>query len=82
MIKKCTSFYDLKVTFGYIRVISENVCQIIYRECEYFENKNCIFGQTIWLLHSFLSYLNTKRLISPERESFRCSYFVRFILGI
>ena len=49
---------------------------------EYFKDENHIFGQTIWLLHGFLQNYNTKRLISPEREGFRDSNFVRFILGI
>ena len=39
------------------------------------------FDQT-WLYHSFLRYSNTERPISPEREGFRGSNFVRFILGI
>ena len=49
---------------------------------EYFEDEKRIFGQTIWLLHSFLRNLNTKRLISSEREDLRGSNFVRFILDI
>ena len=43
--------------------------------------ENPFFGQT-WLLHSLLRNLNIKSLISPEREGFRSSNFVRFILGI
>ena len=52
------------------------------QEVSVFDDEKRIFGQTIWLLHSFLRNLNTKRLISPEREGFRDSNFVRFILGI
>ena len=31
---------------------------------------------------AYLDILNTKRLISPEREGFRGSNFGRFILGL
>ena len=56
--------------------------QNIHRKYEYFENKHCIF----WSKHGFFTasfdILNTKRLISPEREGFRGSNFDRFILGL
>ena len=56
--------------------------QNIYRKYEYFQNKHCI----VWSKHGCftpsLDILNTKRLISPEREGFRGSNFVRFILGV
>ena len=58
------------------------LCQNIHMKYECFDDEKRIFGQTIWLLHSFLRNLNTKRLISPERNGFRGSNFVRFILGI
>ena len=39
-----------------------------YLFCYKFEDENRIFGQTIWLLNSFLENYNTISLISPERE--------------
>ena len=43
----------------------------MHMKYEYFENRNYILGQTTWLLHSFLTYLNTKSQISPEGETCR-----------
>ena len=61
-----TTFYDLKVTFGCIGESPEHLWQNIHRK----------------YLESFLRYLNTKRLISPEREGFWGSNFDRFLLGL
>ena len=44
-------FYDLKITFGYTGEIPEKNIDMKY---EYFEDENHIFGQAIWLLHTFL----------------------------
>ena len=49
---------------------------------EYFENKHCIFWSKHGGFTASIYILNTKRLISPEREGFRDSNFVRFILGV
>ena len=82
-----TTFYDLKVIFWYIGESPENfmskytLCQNIHRKYEYFENKHCIFWSKHGCFTASLDILNTKRLISPEREGFRGSNFDRFILG-
>ena len=55
--------------FGYTGASPENFMSKYTQEV--FDDEKLIFGQTIWLLHSFLRNLNTKRLISPEWEGFR-----------
>ena len=52
------------------------------RKYVYFENKHCIFWSKHGCLTASLDILNTKRLITPEREGFRGSNFDRFILGL
>ena len=58
------------------------VSQNVHSKYEYIEDENNIFGQTIWLLHSFFQNKSTKRLVSPEREGFRGSNFDRCIKGL
>ena len=58
------TFYDLKVTFGYIVESPENC-----KKYEYFENNNCIFWSKHGCFTAFLDILNTKRQISPELEA-------------
>ena len=58
------------------------LCQIIHRKYEYFKNKHCIFWFKHGCLKASLDILNTKRLISPERDSFRGSKFCQVYIGI
>ena len=60
-----TTFYDLKVTLGYIGESHESFMSKYTQE-----------------VRASLDILNTKRLISPEREGFRGSNFVSFILRV
>ena len=58
---------------------TQDLCMSMY---EYFENKHCIFWSKHGCITASLDILNTKRLISPEREGFRGSNFVTFKLGV
>ena len=72
----CTRFMIL-LTFGYTGVIPENIMSkgslsILRMKIVFLANQyGCV---------TFLQNKNTKRLISPEREGFRGSNFVTFIL--
>ena len=55
------------------------LCQNICRKYEHFDKKHCIFWSKDGCFTASLDILNTKRLISPEREGFGGSNFVRFI---
>ena len=57
-----TTFYDLKVTFGYIGERPDNFMSKYTQEVyEYFENKHCIFWSKHDCFTAFLDIMNTLR---------------------